>query len=206
MSAVIRRRRLLLGAAALPWLGAVRARAAGDPESCRPVLGDDGLWHQPWFVESFLVLREDLEEAAAEGKHLVLFWELAGCPYCKETHFVNFAREDICAFAQEHFFWVQLDFIGAREVTDFDGEVTTEKALRAKYGIRFTPTIQFFPDDPAELERRLAESGGHGGRHLEVARMQGYLEPEPFLAMLRYVAEKAYERTTFDRYLLDLLG
>ncbi len=206
MSLPIRRRRVLAGAAVLPLMMGGFVRPLRAQESCEPRLGDDGLWHQSWFLESFLELREDLAEAAGEGKHLVLFWELAGCPYCKETHFVNFAREDICAFAQEHFVWVQLDYIGAREVTDFDGEVMSEKALRAKYGIRFTPTIQFFPDSLEALDRRLAEAGGRAGRHLEVARMQGYLRPDPFLAMLRYVAEKAYERTTFDDYLLELLG
>jgi len=28
-------------------------------------------------------------------------------------------------------------------VTDFDGEVLSEKALAKKYGVRFTPTFQF---------------------------------------------------------------
>ncbi len=66
----------------------------------------------------------------------MLFRQLSSCPYCKEIYFVIFAREDIGAFAPEHFVWVQLGCIGAREVTDFDGEVMSEKALRANSGIR----------------------------------------------------------------------
>ncbi|GBD42067.1 hypothetical protein HRbin39_01454 [bacterium HR39] len=204
MSRFIRRRTVVGGIALLPALfaGLRGARAAG----CEAKLGDDGLWHQDWFLESFLVLREDLEEAVAQGKSFAVFWELAGCPYCKETHLVNFARPDICDYVRNNFVVVQLDFVGSRTVTDFDGEELAERDMRAKYAIRFTPTIQFFPDSPEEIDRRLAERGGRAGRHLEVARIQGYMEPDPFLAMFRYVREKAYERTTFEEYLLELLG
>ena len=40
---------------------------------------------------------------------------------------------------------LQLNIIGSRKVTDFDGSELSEKALAAKYSVRFTPTFQFFP-------------------------------------------------------------
>lgn len=46
-------------------------------------VGEDGLHVQPWFHDSFLDLNEDLAEAHASGKRLVVFWEQRGCPYCK---------------------------------------------------------------------------------------------------------------------------
>ena len=38
-------------------------------------VGDDGLHKTPWMQDTFKDLREDLEEANAEGKRLVLFFD-----------------------------------------------------------------------------------------------------------------------------------
>jgi thioredoxin-related protein len=159
-------------------------------------LNDDGLYTQPWFLESFLHLREDLEAAAAAGKHFVIMWELRGCPYCKDTHIINFADPEISRFIQERFDVLQLNIIGAREVTDFDGAKLSEKALAEKYGVRFTPTFQFFPPSSAGL-------AGRKPREREVTRAQGYLAPPRFLAMFRFVAEKAYEKGSLPAYLQE---
>ena len=135
---MIGRRNLLIGAASLAALAASRARAE------QPILTDDGLYKQPWFLESFLDLADDLEGARKEGKRLAIMWELRGCPYCKETHLVNFAQQRITDYVKANFEVLQLNIIGSRKVTDFDGEEMSEKAIAAKYGVRFTPTFQFF--------------------------------------------------------------
>ena len=62
------------------------------PAFAEAILTDDGLYRQPWFLESFLELADDLEGAAANGKRFAIMWELRGCPYCRETHLVNFAQ------------------------------------------------------------------------------------------------------------------
>ena len=56
---------------------------------------------------------------------LRIIWELRGCPYCKQTHLVNFAKAEIESFIQQRFEILQLNIIGSREVTDFDGEKNT---------------------------------------------------------------------------------
>ena len=78
-------------------------------------------------------------------------WELRGCPYCRETHLINFAKPEIENYIKERFEILQLNIIGSREVTDFDGEKLSEKAFAQKYGVRFTPTFQFFPESAAGL-------------------------------------------------------
>ena len=35
-----------------------------------------------WFKESFLEIADDVDEASEAGKHVLLFFELNGCPYC----------------------------------------------------------------------------------------------------------------------------
>ncbi len=188
------RRDLMVMLPAVSVLGAVPRPAQADA-----VLGDDGLYHQSWFLNSFLDLREDLDSAASEGKRLAIMWELRGCPYCRETHLVNFADAGIADYIRANFEVLQLNLLGARKVTDFDGKELTEKELAERYAIRFTPTFQFFPPsaDGVAAKEPLAR---------EVARAPGYLKPPHFLAMFRFVREKAYERGTFRDYLAASKG
>ncbi|MEP3248351.1 MAG: thioredoxin family protein [Sneathiella sp.] len=157
-------------------------------------LNEDGLHHQPWFLESFLELEDDLNTAGEAGKHFAVMWELKGCPYCAETHNVNFAQKRITDFIKANFDVLQLNFIGSRRVTDFDGEELFEKDLARKYGIRFTPTIQFFPKSAEGLGTRKPVKR-------EVARMPGYMKPDHFLQMFQYIAGENYQSKSFRDYL-----
>jgi len=182
----IDRRKLLIGGASLALSGTL---AHGEP-----VLTDDGLYKEPWFLESFLDLAEDLDGAQAQGKRFAVMWELRGCPYCKETHLVNFAQPHISDYVRTNFEVLQLNIIGSRKVTDFDGQEMSEKSLAAKYGIRFTPTVQFFGEQSALLKALPPDKR-------EVARAPGYLRPDDFLTLFRYVREKAYEGKSFREFL-----
>jgi thioredoxin-related protein len=182
------RRNLLIGAASLALLGRARAE---------PILTDDGLYKEPWFLESFLELGDDLESAHKEGKRFVVMWELKGCPYCKETHFVNFARADVSDYIKANFEVLQLNIIGSRKVTDFDGAELSEKELASKYNVRYTPTFQFFPERAGPLKALAPDKR-------EVARAPGYMRPDDFLAMFRFVREKAYDGKSFRDFLKSL--
>jgi thioredoxin-related protein len=174
--------------------GAGAAAMVAGRGRAEPVLGDDGLYHEPWFLQSFLELSDDLTAAAAAGKRFAILWELRGCPYCRETHLVNFARADIADFIRTNFDILQLDIIGSRKVTDFDGTVLSEKQLAGRYGIRFTPTVQFFPESTAGLAARPPTER-------EVSRAPGYLLPDDFLGLFRFVRERAYESKSFLEFL-----
>jgi len=185
---MLSRRQFVTGSAAtLAAMTHLPARAAA-------VLTDDGLYREPWFIDSLLELADDLGDAAKSGKRLAIMWELRGCPYCRETHFVNFARADIADYVRQHFDILQLNILGDREVTDFDGQKLSEKKLAHKYLIRGTPTFQFFPDRADGLTAKAP-------REREVLRTQGYLLPEDFKRSFRFVAERAYERMSFRDYL-----
>jgi len=59
--------------------------------------------------------------------------------------------------------------------------------MAQKYGVRGVPVFQFFPESVAGLAQKAP-------REREVVRGQGYIEPQPFLDMFRFVAERAYEK------------
>ena len=184
---LLTRRHFLLtaaaGASALP-----RAYAA------EPELTAEGLIAEPWFLDSFLDLPDDLGAAHKQGKRLAIMWELRGCPYCRETHLVNLAQPRIADYIKANFEVLQLNIIGDRKVKDFDGAELSEKALAAKYGVRFTPTFQFFQEEPAGMSDLAPQKR-------EVARAPGYLRPDDFLALFRFVREKAYEKGSFRDFL-----
>lgn len=160
-------------------------------------LNDDGLHTQPWFHTSFLDLKEDAAEAHAAGKSLVVFWEQKGCPYCAEMHRVNLAKKEISDYIRENFVVLQLNLYGARGVTDFDGKEMEERQLARRWKVNFTPTVSYFPKDPALSE-------GKPGGDAEVWRLTGYWKPFHFLTSFRYVATEGYKtEPNFQKWMTE---
>ncbi|WP_170345086.1 thioredoxin family protein [Ruegeria atlantica] len=157
-------------------------------------LGDDGLHKTPWMRDTFKDLREDLEEASGEGKRLVLFIEQQGCIYCKKMHEEVFPQPDLAAFIEENFFVVQLDLHGSTTATDFDGEESEQRALMRKWGILFTPTLVFLPEEVPEDATAIEAA---------VAVMPGAFAKGTTLDLFTWVYEKRYELDNgedFQRY------
>ena len=192
---MLTRRGLL--ASGIAVMAARQAMGAGaDGGEVHVELGDDGLHKQPWFSNTFLDLGEDLAEATAAGKDLMVLIEQNGCPYCHEMHYVNFQRPELVDYIKAHYMVVQLDMWGSREVTDFDGEVMEERALARKWLVNFTPTISFFSRD-------VAGSSGKSGRDLEAARMPGYFKPYHFASMFEFVHDGSYKTENFQKYIQE---
>lgn len=163
------------------------------PALARATLGDDGLYHLDWYLESFLDLAEDIDSASAKGKRFAVMWGLKGCPACRRMHQVHLADPAIEGYIKANFEILHLNIIGARIAADLDGSKLGEKALAARYGIEGTPSIQFFPEASQGLGTRAPAAR-------EVARLPGLPEPTEFLAMFRFVREKGYERGSFAEW------
>lgn len=157
-------------------------------------LGDDGLHKADWMRDTFKDLAEDLEEANAEGKRLLLMFEQRGCIYCTKMHNEVFPSEEITKSIEDNYFVVQLNLHGDVEVTDFDGETLSEKDMARKWGILFTPTLMFLPETVKD---------GVPAPQAAVASMPGAFGKGTTLDMLTWVAEKRYELDNgedFQRY------
>jgi thioredoxin-related protein len=138
----------------------------------------------PWFSESLLDLREEVKEAAVQGKRVMLYFGQDGCPYCMRLMEVNFRQAAIAAKAQRHLVALALNIWGDREVTWTDGAATSEKRLAAQLKVQFTPTLLF-----------LDERGGIA------LRLNGYYPPHHFEAALDYVVAKLEKKVAFKEYL-----
>ncbi|MGL4240694.1 MAG: thioredoxin family protein [Beijerinckiaceae bacterium] len=159
---------------------------AQTPALTRPTLGEDGLHHFAWYLESFLDIPEDIAAAKAAGKRLVVMWGLKGCPACKRMHEVHLMDPAAQAYIRQHFEVLHLNILGSREVTGLGGRKLPEKAFAESEGVRSTPTLQFMPE---------AADG-----KAEVARLDRLPDVPAFAAMFRYVRENGYEREGFEAW------
>ena len=157
-------------------------------------LGDDGLYKTDWMRDTFKDLNEDLAEANAEGKRLLIIFEQRGCIYCTKMHEEVFPTEPLNTYLKENFFVVQMNLYGDIEVTDFDGETLTEKNAARKWGMLFTPSMLFLPEEVPE---------GQTAMQAAVTMMPGAFGKGTTLDMLTWVNEKRYELDNgedFQRY------
>lgn len=137
-----------------------------------------------WFAMTFLDFREDVADAARDGKRLLLYFGQEGCPYCAKLMATSFAQRTIVEKTQRHFVAVALDIWGDREVTWIDGATMSEKALARMLHVQFTPTILI-----------LDEAG------TPIVRLDGYFPPHRFEAVLDYAAGRLEKRRTLGDYL-----
>ncbi len=126
-----------------------------------------------WFAQSLLDLREDIAEAAREGKRVMLYFEQPGCPYCRRLVEVNFRQPAIAAKMRRHFVSLDINIWGDRELTSPEGKTMTEKQFAAALKVQYTPTLVFFDE-----KGRVA------------LRINGYYPPERFAAALDQAVSK----------------
>ncbi|MBU2866882.1 thioredoxin family protein [Pacificibacter marinus] len=159
------------------------------------VLGDDGLHKAPWLRETFKDLREDLEEATAEGKRLMVMIEQRGCIYCTKMHEEVFPDPEVTQMIEDNFFVVQINMFGDVEVTDFDGEVLSEKDMVQKWRALFTPTTFFFPQEVPK---------GLSAPEAAVSTVPGAFGRMTTYNMMAWVLEQGYDTDVpFQKYHAD---
>ena len=164
---------------------------AGDE---KPTLGDDGLYHYNWYHQSFFELADDIDEALADGKVLMVKFDQKGCIYCEKVATEILSEPAVNKYVRENFLVVQMDIFGSRDVTDLDGTVLPENEMAARWGVVFTPSIYFITErkDVGKLTEAAA------------AVMPGAFMKSTFMGMLEWVKTGAYKtETRFQKYFND---
>lgn len=137
-----------------------------------------------WFKNSFLDLREELDEATSNGKRLLLYFYQDGCPYCEKLINTNFSQRDIVEKTRRNFDVIAINMWGDRMVTGLQGEEFSEKRFAVEQRVQFTPTLLFLDEDGAVA-----------------LRLNGYYPPHRFMAALNYAAGKQEKLRSFGEWL-----
>ena len=141
--------------------------------------------HPEWFKESFLDLREDLQDALLEGKKgIALYFGQENCAYCKALMEINLTKPDIVKYVRENYDIISLDIWGSRTITLFDGTEISERDFAVQQNTNFTPSLIFF-DETGKVS----------------FKMRGYYKPYRFQAMMKYIVEDFYKTESFRDYL-----
>ncbi len=120
--------------------------------------------------------QEEIADAAAEGKRLILMFHYAGCPYCDKMRARVFPDKSVDAYFSEHFVMIETDIKGDIPCVAPSGEETTMKQVARKLRVRATPVFVFFDKDGKQ-----------------VTRATGYMDPKTFIATGEYVVDEVYK-------------
>jgi thioredoxin-related protein len=137
-----------------------------------------------WFKASFLEFEDDVAEAAAEGRRVMLYFHQEGCPYCAKLVEESFGDPQIEAFIREHFEGITINMWGDREVVSVSGREFSEKTFASALKVQYTPTLVFL-DEQGKVALRL----------------NGYYPKQDFRDALRYVAAAGEKQGSFAEFL-----
>lgn len=146
-------------------------------------LGGKETVYPGWFKESFLDIREDVQEAADDSKRVLLFFHQNGCPYCNLMVQRNLSQKDIQEEMKAKLDVIEVNMWGDRSVVGMDGKDATEKAFAAALKVQFTPTLLF-----------LDETGR------VILRLNGYIPPHSFKVALAYVNGHNEQSITYRKF------
>ncbi len=146
-------------------------------------LGAKTAVHPAWFKSSFLDFAEDIDDAAAEGKRLVLYFWQEGCPYCNQLWQHNMAVASIENNLKDNFDVVAINMWGDEEVVSVGGKDFSEKQLAQALNVDFTPTLIFYTE-----------------KKKPALRLNGYYPPQEFELALNYVKGRHESEGTFAKY------
>ncbi|MBT8435526.1 MAG: thioredoxin fold domain-containing protein [Gammaproteobacteria bacterium] len=174
----------LLNIPVLMMVLALLLPAANASETRGKITG--GVLHEPpaWFKESFLEIADDVDDASDAGKHVLLFFELNGCPYCDRMLEESFEAEPLASYIRANFDTIAINIQGDREIA-FNEEISvTEKELGEILKVYSTPALLFLDAD-----------------NKTIVRVNGYRAPERFQQVLEFVATRSYQTTSLADYL-----
>lgn len=139
-----------------------------------------------FFDTTFGDFTEELEVAEEEGKKgILIFFEMEECPFCHRMKGSVLNQPDVIDYFKKHFRIFQVDIEGDIEMTDFDGNLTTQKDFAFKqHRVRATPVIAFFDLSGQRMTRYTGATASK----------------EEFLLLGEYVVDDHYKQTSFTRF------
>jgi len=147
--------------------------------------GQADISYPAWFKQSFLDLREDVEDARNAGKRgIIVFFSQKNCNHCQAFLDTTLGDPEILRRVQGGYDVIGLDIFNDVEVTDPSGRSAPVRAYAEAEKARFTPTLVFYGEDGARL-----------------LRIVGFYPPEKFGRVLDFVEGRHYSEGSLSEHL-----
>lgn len=117
-----------------------------------------------------------LNKAKDQGKSVVIDFYADWCHWCKVMDKETFANEEVIKILTKDFIAIRLNTDKNENIT-YKGMKTTSSRFASAVGVRGLPTIAFM-DKEGNL----------------IDMVPGYIKPEMFIGILRYVKEECYKK------------
>jgi thioredoxin-related protein len=110
------------------------------------------------------------------GKKVFLYFWANWCTFCKKMERETLAKSSIVAYLNDYFISVKVD----------SGK---EKKKASHYAVEGVPTTWFLTENGEKL-----------------VNLPGYISPDIFLSVLKFIHSESYKKMTFKKYLKELVN
>ncbi|MCP4761846.1 MAG: thioredoxin family protein [archaeon] len=114
---------------------------------------------------------QGLKLAKEQSKPVFLYFHADWCKYCKKLKQITFADKTVLNYLSENFISITID-------------TEKEKDLALEWGIKGLPNLWFLRADNSKI-----------------SNLPGYVGPEQFIIVLKYIRTKSYDKMSFSDFL-----
>ena len=111
-----------------------------------------------------------IDIAKTQDKPVFLYFHADWCTYCTKLKKTTFADRDVLNYLNDNFVSITID-------------TEKEKAFANQWGIKGLPTLWFLKSDNSKI-----------------SNLPGYVGPEQFLVILKYIRTQSYEKMSFAEF------
>ena len=114
---------------------------------------------------------QGLEIAKAQNKPVFLYFHADWCKYCKKLKTTTFADKAVFNYLNDNFISITID-------------TEKERDIALEWGIKGLPNLWFLKADNSKI-----------------SNLPGYVGPEQFLIVLKYIRTKSYDKMSFADFI-----
>ncbi len=111
-----------------------------------------------------------IDVAKTQDKPVFLYFHADWCTYCTKLKKTTFADKDVLNYLSDNFVSIAID-------------TEKEKAFSRQWGVKGLPTLWFLESDSSKI-----------------SSLPGYVEPDQFLVILKYIRTQSYETMSFSEF------
>lgn len=124
-----------------------------------------------------------IKKAAEDGKYVLVYFWNHGCGWCKRMEQDTYANEKVMDIVNAYFAPVMVNASSNEYYNTKDGRITTRQLVN-RFRLRGFPTSCFLKPDGSILTCQ-----------------PGYVPPQKFETILRYIGEEHYKYESFQEYM-----